>query len=103
MPEGLYRVTFEGFDLGDQELSALSQAGFELVNYTPGRRADDPHEITSGNYFAEVRGRGEDAASTAEVVRGAVGGEASGFSNFCAERMIAVGPRGELRRDRRGP
>ena len=103
MSRGLYRVTFEGFHLGDQELSALSQAGFELVNYTPGRRANDPHEITSGNYFAEVRGRGDDPASAAEAVRGAVGGEASGFSHFFAERMIAVGPRGELRRERRGP
>ncbi len=102
MGGGLYRVTFEGLDLGDRELAALSRAGFEVENYTPGRRADDSNAVASRKYFAEVRGRADDPATAAEAAKDALGGEASGFSNFRAERMITLGPSGTLRRDRRG-
>lgn len=102
MGGGLYHVTFEGFDLGARELAALSRAGFEVENYTPGRRADDSAAIASRKYFAEVRGRADDPANAAEVVKDALGGEASGFSNFYAERMITLGSKGPFRRDRRG-
>ena len=102
MGGGLYRVTFEGFVLGDGELAALSRAGFEVEHYTPGRRADDSDAIASGKYFGEVRGRADDPPSAAGAVEDALGGEASGFSNFRAERMITLGPRGTLRPDRRG-
>lgn len=102
MGAGTYRVTFEGFDLGDRELAALSRAGFELESYTPGRRADDPEAITSRKYFAEVCGPASDPTSAAEQVKQAVGGESAGFSNFLVERMITIGPRGALGRERRG-
>ena len=102
MVGGLYLVTFEGFDLGDRELAALSRAGFEVESYSPGRRANDPGAIASRKYFAEVRGRADDPASAAEAVEEALGREAAGFSNFRAERMITLGPRGPLRRDLRG-
>jgi len=102
MEGGTYRVTFEGFDLGDRELAALSQAGFGLESYTPGRRADDPEAIASRKYFAEVCGPANDPTSAAEQVKRAVGGEPAGFSNFRVERMITLGPRGALGRDRRG-
>ncbi len=101
MGHGLYRVTFEGFDLGEREGAALARAGFELESYTPGRRADDPDAIASENYFAAACGRADDPASAAEAVEEALGGEASGFSNFSAERMLTIGQGGALRRDRR--
>ena len=79
----------------------MAEAGFQIEDYRTGIRSEDPETITSEKYFAEVRGRADDPARAVEAVKAALGGEASTFSNFRAERMIAIGPGGALRRDRR--
>ncbi len=79
----------------------MAEAGFQIEDYRAGTRSDDSESVKSGKYFAGVRGHADDPESAVEAVEAALGGEPSAFSNFRAERMIAIGPGGALRRDRR--